>query len=110
MIAPRTRAAIIADAADALEEIRPDLVAELRALPKAGRKSQRDEFGFSPTDYHNADLWEEMTDRIEAGEDEGEVLANISERKGVPYDQLCNLLALEGCPYVRGVLKTRGRI
>jgi hypothetical protein len=107
----RTRADLYREAADVCERAgRPDLAAALRALPRPGPKSTRDADGFTPPNHAFADLWFEMDRRIRDGEDEGDVMTEIARRKGVSYDRLCRLRALDGEGPVARLVRLRRRI
>ncbi len=105
MTARRTKAAVIAEAADALESIRPDLAAELRAFPRPGRKTIRDADGFTPTDYAHHALWKEIKRRTDNGEDDAEVLADIAARAEVSEDRLDRLWRVDGEPHLRRLIQ-----
>ena len=57
-----------------------------------------------------ANLYCRIAERIDSGEDEGEVLAQESAANKISYDSICDLYALQGRPAVRRILKDWGRI
>jgi hypothetical protein len=88
---------------------RADLAAELRALKKPGPPKSK---GPTPHNLALARLWVAFHDRVSAGEDEGEIAADLIANAPVPLaeDAFWNLIALEGRPAVRAILKEWGRI
>jgi len=95
---------LMAECADALEASRPDLADELRKRAKQGRKPCE---GVSPHVKRLADLWEAHTNRVDAGEDEGDVAADLMG--DMPETTYWNLIALDGRNDVRAELKRRRR-
>jgi hypothetical protein len=57
-----------------------------------------------------ANLWCRIAERIDNGEDEGDVLAEESAANKISYDSICDLYALQGRPAVRLILKEWGRV
>ncbi|HZS62896.1 MAG TPA: hypothetical protein VFA53_00125 [Xanthobacteraceae bacterium] len=83
-----------------------ELAAELLALHRGDKSDDGDTL-------HNltlARLWCAIQDRISAGEDEGDVLADEADKNQMSADRLDNLWAVQGCPAVRAILKRWGRI
>lgn len=81
------------------------LAAKLRALKKPGRKPCE---GASPHIKRLAELWLDHKKRVDAGEDEGDVAADLMG--DMPETTYWNLVALDGRDDVRRELKRRGVI
>jgi hypothetical protein len=109
MTAPKTTSEKIRFVADAIARDRPDLAAILRNI-KLGRSRERQADGTTTHNQKLADLWQQIDDRVEAGEDESDVLADVGTRQRLHEDFLLDLWLLNGRPEVRAVLKSRGRI